>query len=130
MERFSCRLFHFSISDFTNLCLPGLFIFHSLMRQNWYTIRSAYFNVQYSKFWHVCTQASHWGPVITVKAVSRSVVSKVPWLNPVIPPSCHPLSTQAPSRLLSVAINYFAFSRVLYIWNHTLCIHFCLTSFT
>lgn len=32
--------------------------------------------------------------------------------------------------LLSVAINYVEFPRILYKWNHAVCIALCLLSFT
>ena len=83
------------------------------------------------------TQSDEFQPVkiIIIKMGNLSITSKsllLPFCNPPLsyaPPQCF-FHLQATTDLLSVTIDQFAFSRILYTWNYTLCIYFCLASFT
>ena len=82
------------------------------------------------------TQSDEFQPVkiIIIKMKTLSITSKsllLPFCNP--PVFCSsPVLLSSPGNHWSAFCHYrsVAFSRMLYTWNYTLCIYFCLASFT
>lgn len=93
-----------------------------LWRDNWHTMNCT--NVMCTIWW-VLTQLSTCGTITTTKILKHGPSSKVPscpWgAQPASPP---PPNLQAPTGMISVSTDNFAFPRISRERNHTICILF------